>query len=125
MVVLVFYFLIIFSLVFLYEKNKKQTSESFLVANRNVGGKFGAMSIAASWIWAPAIFVSTEVGYRWGYSALVWFVIPNMLSLVLFALIAPKILDKIPKGFSYIQFLKDKIHHLEILNLLFNLSCKL
>jgi Na+/proline symporter len=97
-------FMILF--VALSERNKRQTTEHFLVADRKVGGLLGAMSIAASWIWAPAIFVSTKVGYEWGYAALVWFTIPNMLALMCFAPIARRVRKAIPEGFSYIQSLK-------------------
>jgi len=108
MLYLVVYGSFIIFLVWINERNKKQTIEHFFVADRRVGGVFGGMSIAASWIWAPAIFVSTRVGYNWGYSALVWFVIPNMLSLILFAPFANKVRQKIPEGFTYIEYIKDK-----------------
>lgn len=98
-------FMILF--VALAERGKLQTTEHFLVADRKVGGLLGAMSIAASWIWAPAIFVSTKVGYEWGYSALVWFTIPNMLALFFFAPIAAKVRQAIPDGYSYIQSLSN------------------
>lgn len=98
-------FMILF--VALAERGKLQTTEHFLVADRKVGGLLGAMSIAASWIWAPAIFVSTKVGYEWGYSALVWFTIPNMLALFFFAPIAAKVRQAIPDGYSYIQSLSS------------------
>ncbi len=35
-------------------------AESFLVADRKVGTVRGAFSIAASWIWAPALFISSQ-----------------------------------------------------------------
>lgn len=89
------------------ERSRKQTPEHFLLADREVGGIVGAMSIAASWIWAPALFVSTQVGYQWGYSALVWFIIPNMLALLLFVAVAQKVRKRIPLGFSYLEHIRD------------------
>ncbi len=91
--------------VLLYEREKAQTDEHFLVANRTVSGTVGAMSIAASWIWAPALFVSTQVGYQWGYSGLFWFTVPNIFALILFAPFAAKVRERIPLGFSYIQYI--------------------
>jgi len=54
-----------------------------------------ASSIAATWIWAPAIFVSSERAYFdgiWGY---LMFLIPNILTLILFGHFASKVRDKI------------------------------
>jgi Na+/proline symporter len=42
------------------------TRDGFLVANRNVNWILGGASIAASWIWAPALFVSVQMAYQKG-----------------------------------------------------------
>lgn len=89
------------------EYGQKATTDRFLLADRRIGGTIGAMSIAASWIWAPAIFVSTRVGYEWGYSGVVWFVLPNMLALVVFAPLAASVRNRLPLGYSYVQSLSD------------------
>jgi Na+/proline symporter len=94
--------------VALLELGRKQTPERFLVAERKLGGVFGALAVAASWIWAPALFVSTHVGYKWGYSGLFWFVLPNILALTIFAPVAYRLRHKLPEGFSYIEFIKDR-----------------
>ncbi len=108
MIYLLTYSLAMLAFVYFVERRRKQTTERFLAANRNVGGTLGAMSIAASWIWAPALFVSTQVGYQWGYSALAWFSLPNLLALMFFGFVAAKIKETIPEGFSYIESLKTK-----------------
>lgn len=54
-----------------------------------------ASSIAATWIWAPAIFVSSERAYFdgiWGY---LMFLIPNILTLILFGYFAEKVRNKV------------------------------
>jgi Na+/proline symporter len=54
-----------------------------------------ASSIAATWIWAPAIFVSSERAYFdgiWGY---LMFLIPNILTLILFGYFADKVRNKV------------------------------
>jgi len=45
--------------------HKKDKSE-FLLASRGIGVLPGAMSIAASWIWAPALFVAAQKAYEQG-----------------------------------------------------------
>lgn len=94
----------------IFEQKKKKTKDSFLVANRKINGLFAAFSIAASWIWAPALLVSTQTGFQYGLSGLLWFVIPNCLSLIFFAYFARIVRQKAPFGYSYINYLKsDKI----------------
>jgi urea-proton symporter len=105
---LVIYSLVSFLIVWMVEAGRRQTSERFLVAERKIGGIFGAFAVAASWIWAPSLFVSTQVGYKWGYSGLCWFVIPNMLALIMFAPVANHVRKRLPNGFSYIQFIDSK-----------------
>ena len=39
---------------------------------------FGGTSIAASWIWAPALFVSVQLAYEKGIAGIFWFTIPNV-----------------------------------------------
>lgn len=58
---------------------------AFLVGNKNLGVISSAMSIAATWIWAPALFVSAEKAYTQGLVGLFWFVVPNVACLLLFA----------------------------------------
>jgi len=47
-----------------------------------------AMSIAATWVWAPAIFVASAVACQYGVEGLMWFIVPNVLTLVLFGYVA-------------------------------------
>lgn len=97
------------------DKRWRHTGVGFLVAGRNVGWKIGAPSIAASWIWAPALFVSVQKAYELGLPGIFWFTAPNILALVIFAFLAPKIREAIPGGYTlpdWIRFrLKDeKVH---------------
>lgn len=107
MIYLVLYAAVLCSLVLIREWGQKSTLDRFLVADRRVGGIIGAMSIAASWIWAPAIFVSTRIGYEWGYSGLLWFIVPNMASLMIFAPLALLVRRRLPNGYSYVQTLRN------------------
>lgn len=106
MLTLLMYTLTCWVLVYFYERRKAQTAERFLVADRRIDGLTGALSIAASWIWAPALFVSTQIGFKWGFSGLLWFTLPNMLTLMVFGIFASKIRQLLPNGYSYIEMLR-------------------
>lgn len=54
-----------------------------------------ALSITATWIWAPALFVSSEIGYKFGLFGLLVFTIPNALSLTWFGWVASKVRAKV------------------------------
>ena len=54
-IVLIIYALIMIGATMVFTKRTKEgDSESFHVGNRNMGTVVSAMSIAATWIWAPA-----------------------------------------------------------------------
>lgn len=90
---------------------QKSTSvENFLVAERRVNWFLGGSSIAASWIWAPAVFVSTLFAYQYGLAGLFWFTVPNMAALAIFALLAPRIRKKMPYGYTLPQWIRHKFH---------------
>ncbi len=84
------------------------TKEGFLLARRNVNWILGGASIAASWIWAPALFVSVQMAYQKGLAGLFWFTLPNILALAVFALLAPKIRERMPEGYTFPQFIGQR-----------------
>ena len=53
-----------------------------------------AMSIAATWIWAPAIFVASSTAYFNGIYGFLWFLIPNVLTLILFGYFSQKFIKE-------------------------------
>ena len=63
---------------------KSTNAENFHVADRHIGAIQAGMSIAATWIWAPALFTSAEKAYTNGIPGLFWFLVPNILCLLLF-----------------------------------------
>ena len=89
--------MIIISLI-LSKKNKG--FEGFIVANRNVKTLVASFSIAATWIWAPALFVSAQKAYQQGIVGFGWFFIPNVLTLIFFGIASVKIRDRFPNGFT-------------------------
>lgn len=88
----------------------KKTSniEQFCVSNRKVGWIISALSIAATWIWAPSLFTSVENAYTKGFVGLFWFLVPNVLCLILFIPFAKKIRKEMPKGITLSGYMCDK-----------------
>lgn len=88
-------------LTYYASKNERWKSGSgFLVAWRNVPWWLAAPSIAASWIWAPALFVSVQKSYELGLPGIFWFTAPNILALVVYTFLGPKIRSILPGGFT-------------------------
>jgi Na+/proline symporter len=85
------------------------TKEGFLVANRDVNWMLGGASIAASWIWAPALFVSVQMAYQKGLAGLFWFAFPNVIALAVFAMFAPRIRRRMPQGFTFPQYIRQRL----------------
>lgn len=84
------------------------TRSGFLYAGRNVGGLMAGFSIAASWIWAPALFVSVQKSYELGLAGLFWFTAPNVLAVVIYCVLGPKIRQQIPSGFSIPDWIRHR-----------------
>lgn len=84
--------------------------EMFTVANRALNSVVSAMSIAAAWIWAPALFISAQVAYTWGLLGLLLFVVPNVLAVVLFAYAVEKIKYNHSNGYTLTDVIKNSAH---------------
>lgn len=87
----------------------KHTATGFLVAGRDVPWYLAAPSIAASWIWAPALFVSVQKAYELGLPGIFWFTAPNILALVIFAFLAPRVRARIPGGYTLPDWIKYRL----------------
>lgn len=86
---------------------KKSTGSDFHVGDRKMSTLPAAMSIAATWIWAPALFTSAEKAYSNGIPGLFWFLIPNVLCLILFVPFAKKIRQRMPHGLTLSGFMGE------------------
>lgn len=106
-IVLIIYALIMVGATKLLTK-KGNDRESFHVGNRNMGAVRSAMSIAATWIWAPALFTSAEKAYSNGIAGLFWFLVPNVLCLLLFIPFAKKIRKEMPNGITLSGYMHEK-----------------
>jgi Na+/proline symporter len=89
--------------------NAKSKLQSFILADRKLSWIRGAFSIAASWLWAPALFISVQVSYEMGLAGLFWFTAPNVLALLLFSFLGPKIRSSFPEGVTLPQFIGIKM----------------
>lgn len=87
---------------------KENNIARFCVGNRNTGWLISALSIAATWIWAPALFTSTENAYTKGFAGLFWFLVPNVLCLILFIPFAKRIREEMPEGITLSGYMYDK-----------------
>lgn len=95
---------------------KENDIEKFCVGNRNTGWMASALSIAATWIWAPALFTSTENAYTKGFAGLFWFLVPNVLCLILFIPFAKKIREEMPYGITLSGYMYGKYHSKAVKN---------
>ncbi len=90
------------------QKYKCDTRDSYLCANREISGIKLATSIAATWIWAPALFVAAQMAYVYGWVGVFWFTVPNVLTLIIFAYFAVKIKEQAPEGYTLPQFMQER-----------------
>src|ERR1051325_134151 len=86
-----------------------KSGTGFLVAWRDVPWWLAAPSVAASWIWAPALFVSVQKAYQLGLPGIFWFTAPNIVALVIFAWLAPKIRRIIPGGYTLPDWIRYRL----------------
>ena len=107
-IVLLIYALIMIGATVFFTKRKANNKGSFHTADRNIGGIIAALSIAATWIWAPALFVSGNQAYTNGVPGLFWFLVPNVLCLIIFIPFAKKIRQEMPEGVTLSGYMAKK-----------------
>lgn len=109
-ILLVIYGIFMIAITYIFARWKRYRSiQGFLVAERNVKWWLGATSIAASWIWAPALFVSVQAAYQQGLPGIFWFTFPNIVALLLYTFLAPRIRAKMPYGYTLPQWIKERL----------------
>ncbi|MFC1744964.1 hypothetical protein ACFL35_13310 [Candidatus Riflebacteria bacterium] len=99
------YGLLAFFLTWYFSPGKVKGKVQFLLANRELGVWEAAFSIAATWIWAPALFLAAEKAYTQGFVGVFWFTVPNVLCLILFAFFATRIRHLVPEGFTLSHYM--------------------
>ena len=106
-VVLVVYALLMIFVTLIFTR-RATSAESFHVADRRIGAPAAAMSIAATWIWAPSLFTSSEVAYISGIPGFFWFLVPNVLCLIFFIPFAKRIRRQCPEGITLTGYMTEK-----------------
>jgi len=103
-----FGFLISILIGFLYYgRNWSSTQTNFLYADRSLQVLSTGLAINSHWFWAIAMFVAPAVAYNWGILGLLYFVIPNALSLLIVATLTHRLRDSYPNGYSLTEYIKD------------------
>lgn len=102
------YFVFVLLLTRFTSSGKARTKEFFLVANREIGAWPGATSIAATWIWAPALFIAAQKAFTEGVAGLFWFTVPNVLCLIIFSYFAIKIRELVPNGYTLSNYMAER-----------------
>lgn len=105
-VLLTIYGAVMIAATVLVSHRRHQDTPEFLLAGRGVSVLFGAMSIAAAWIWAPALFVSSQKAYEQGLPGAFWFIFPNLLALLVFAPLGLRVRQVLPKGYTFPQYIR-------------------
>lgn len=118
-VVLAIYAVIMIAATLFFSRKKS----NFHVADRNIGTVIGALSIAATWIWAPALFTSAEKAYSQGIIGFLWFLVPNALCLLIFIPFAKKIRRELPEGITLSGYMQHRYKSKKVKDIyLFQLS---
>lgn len=86
-----------------------------------------ATSIASSWIWAPAIFISAQQAYTNGLPGFLMFFLPNLFTLIFFAYVASYVRNRY-EGYTVMDALNNtnkqqKAIHLLAYTLIVLCSC--
>lgn len=98
----------VFALTTVFASGYNKTKESYLVANRSVGFLQGSMSVGASWIWAPGLFVAAQQAYNNGVAGLFWFSFGNFLALIAFSFAIYRLRNKVSDGFTLSQYIGQR-----------------
>jgi Na+/proline symporter len=121
-------YIIVFAAVMLGITLIRRASRSlnhFLVSNRSMGTWMGGMSAASTWIWAPALFIASQKAFTQGLPGLMWFTVPNIGALVLFAYLGSRIRSVFPRGYTFPQYIAvrfDKRTHITYLSTFLSLQ---
>lgn len=107
LLLIMFYFAAMIGIVLMMRK-RQQTKAEYLVAGHNVPWIATAFSMAATWVWAPSMFTAAEEAYKHGFAGVFWFVVPNVLTLILFAFFAKRMRELRPDGWTFSDFIREK-----------------
>lgn len=102
----IMFWIICLIVIMRFNRKEKNTWEIFLLSNRNVGLFLWAISIAAAWTWAPALFVASQKAFEQWLPGLFWFTFPNIMAIVLFSFIATRMRKIFDHGYTLPEYIK-------------------
>lgn len=83
----------------------------FLLANRDASTFDLSMSIAASWTYAFGVIMVGFFTYTKGLGGWFWFVLPQLMVLVMMAMLSYWLARRFPHGFTITSFIQDRYQH--------------
>ena len=86
----------------------KRTVFAYTVAEREVPATMGGLSLAATWVWATGLFVSSLHAYNVGWVGVVWFTVPNTLAILIMLPFALMLRRKYPHGLTLSGFMHSR-----------------
>lgn len=101
-------FFVVMSLIVFCLRKRQQTKAEFLAAGHSAPWVLTAFSMAATWVWAPSMFTAAEKAYTQGFAGVFWFVVPNVLTLILFAFFAKRMRQLRPEGWTFSDYIREK-----------------
>lgn len=107
MALIIGFFAVMSFIVFCLRK-RQQTKAEFLAAGHSAPWVLTAFSMAATWVWAPSMFTAAEKAYTQGFAGVFWFVVPNVLTLILFAFFAKRMRQLRPEGWTFSDYIREK-----------------
>ena len=69
-------------------RKRRSSHADYYLAGRRLRGWGGSASIAVTWAWGPALFVSAQQAYINGLVGFLWFFVPNVICILLFGKLA-------------------------------------
>lgn len=101
-------FFVVMTSIVICLRRRRQTKEEFLAAGHSAPWLLTAFSMAATWVWAPSMFTAAEKAYTQGVVGMFWFVVPNILTMILFAFFANKMRKLRPDGWTFSDYIREK-----------------
>lgn len=88
-----------------------QNSTGFLLSNRDASIFDLSMSLAASWIYAFGVIMVGFFVYTKGLGGWFWFVTPQLLVLIMMAMLSYWLIRRFPDGFTITSFVQERYQH--------------
>ena len=112
---LLFGFVMVFAT--LLNKTKEFNVDTFLLSNRDIPWWKNGLSIAATWIWGPALFLSSMQAFKSGIPGVFWFLLPNFTCFYIFTYFAIKFRKIMPKGYTLAEFMRSRFNGSKIVHI--------